>query len=345
MDFFQNRDLGFNKEAVISFQIPNTEKREALRQQLTSNPGIKEFSFSSGAPVYNHSFTSFSSAESGITKDDVTEVKFIDEKYTDLFEFKMLAGQKISKANEKDTVDNVVINEVMMQKLGIQDPHQAIGKQITLGGNRRTTIMGVVKDFQSESKHKKRRSCVLVCQSDNFYMASVKIQPAGVQRTIDQIDKAWSALFPENFFEYEFLDDRIASFYKQEEKMYTAFKLFSIIAIVIGCLGLYGLVAFAAVQRTKEVGIRKVLGASLFNIVSLFSNEFLKLIAFAFVIAAPIAYYTMHLWLANFAYQVTVGGWIFVIALATSCAIAAITIGYQALKAAIANPVKSLKTE
>jgi ABC-type antimicrobial peptide transport system permease subunit len=345
MDFFQNRDLGFNKEAVISFEIPNPEKREALRQQLTNNPGIKEFSFSSGAPVYNHSFTSFSSAELGVTKDDVTEMKFIDEKYTDLFELKMLAGQKVSKANEKDTVDNVVINEVMMQKLGIQDPQQAIGKQITLGGNPRTTIMGVVKDFQSESKHKKRRSCVLVYRSNSFYMASVKIQPAGVQRTIDQVDKAWSALFPENYFDYEFLDDRISSFYRQEQKMYTAFKLFSIIAIVIGCLGLYGLVAFSVMQRTKEVGIRKVLGASLFNIVSLLTKEFLRLIAFAFLIAAPIAYYTMHLWLGSFAYQVTVGGWIFGVSLAISCAIAAITIGYQALKAAIANPVKSLKTE
>jgi ABC-type antimicrobial peptide transport system permease subunit len=127
--------------------------------------------------------------------------------------------------------------------------------------------------------------------------------------------------------------------------MYTAFKLFSIIAILIGCLGLYGLVAFAAMQRTKEVGIRKVLGASLTNIITLFSKEFILLIAIAFVIAAPIAYYVMHAWLENFAYQVNVGGWIFIVAIAVSFAIAAITIAYQAIKAAIANPVNSLRTE
>jgi ABC-type antimicrobial peptide transport system permease subunit len=345
MDFFKNRDLGFNKEAVISFEIPNSEKREALRQQLTSNPGIKEFSFSSGAPVFNNAFTSFSATELGVTKDDVTEVKFIDEKYTDLFELKMLAGQKVSRKNEKDTIQSVVINEVLMHKLGIQKPAEAIGKKIILNGDQGTSIMGVVQDFQSESKHKKRRACVLLYQPGNFYTVSVKLHPAQMQNTIHHVEKAWSNLFPDNIFEYEFLDDRIASFYKQEQKMYTAFKLFSIIAIVIGCLGLYGLVAFAVVQRIKEVGIRKVLGASLLDIVTLFSKEFILLIVLAFVIAAPVAYYTMHSWLESFAYQVTVGGWIFFVAIATSCTIAAITIAYQALKAAIANPVRSLKTE
>ena len=345
MDFFQNRDLGFNKEAVISFAIPNTEKREVLRQQLRNNPGIKEFSFSSGAPVYNNSFTSFSSAELGLTKDDVTEVKFIDEKYTDLFDLKMLAGQKVFKPNEKDTVQQIVINEVLMQKLGIQEPHKAIGKRIMLNGEDNATIIGVVQDFQSESKHKKRRACVLIYQPKAFYMASVKIHAAGMPKTIERIDKAWSALFPENLFEYEFLDDRIASFYKQEQNMYTAFKFFSIIAILIGCLGLYGLVAFSAVQRIKEVGIRKILGASLVDIITLFSKEFILLIVVAFIIAAPIAYYTMNSWLENFAYQINVEGWIFMVAIAVSFAIAAITIAFQAIKAAVANPVKSLRTE
>ena len=347
MDFFQNRDLGFNKDAVISFGIPNTEKAEALRQQLTNNPGVKEFSFSSGAPVYNNSFTNFSSPELGITKDDVTEVKFIDEKYTDLFDLKMLAGQKVFKKNEKDTVPKIVINEVLMQKLGLQAPNNAIGKRIMLNGTDNAMIIGVVQDFQSESKHKRRRACVLMYASDPnaYYTASVKIHPAGMSKTIDLIDKSWSSIFPEELFNYEFLDDRIASFYKQEQKMYTAFKLFSIIAILIGCLGLYGLVAFAAVQRTKEVGIRKVLGASLVDIITLFSREFILLIVVAFIIAAPIAYYVMHSWLENFAYQINVGGWIFMVAIAVSFAIAALTIAYQAIKAAVANPVKSLRTE
>jgi len=214
-----------------------------------------------------------------------------------------------------------------------------------LNGNWQATITGVVQDFQSESKHKKIRPCVLVYRADNFFTASVKILPTNMNKTIAAIDKSWSVLFPDNLFRYEFLDDHIAAWYRQEEKEYTAFKLFAGIAILIGCLGLYGLVAFAAAQRTKEVGIRKVLGASLTSIVLLFSKEFAVLIAFAFLIAAPVAYYIMNNWLQNFAYQVHIGAGIFLIAIVSSFIIAGCTIAYQAFKAAIANPVKSLRTE
>ena len=336
MDFFENRDLGFNKEAVISFGIPDQGKTEVLRQQLQSNPGVKEISFSSGAPVFSNNFTSFTSPETGITKDDVTEMKFIDEPYTNMFALKMLAGEKVKRTNasENDTVYNVVVNETMIHKLGIQDPQQAIGKHFILNGNWHSTITGVVQDFQSESKHKKIRPCVLLYRADNFYMASVKLQPSNMNKTIAGIDKLWSGLFPESIFNYEFLDDHIAAWYSQEQKEYTAFKLFSGIAILIGCLGLYGLVTFAAAQRTKEVGIRKVLGASLSDIIILFSKEFVLLIAVAYLIAAPVAYYVMHNWLQSFAYQVTIGANIFVIAILSSFVIAACTIAYQAIKAA-----------
>ncbi len=345
MDFFENQNLGFNKEAVVSFGIPDAAKREVLRQQLLSNPGVKDLSFSSGAPMYNSNFTSFSSKELGLIKDDVTEVRSIDENYTDMFDLKMLAGEKISKVNEKDTIGKVVVNETLIHKLGIQNPQQAIGKSITLNGNEQSKIIGVTQDFQSESKHKKIRATVLIYRPGNFLSVSVRIQPKGITRTIDNINKLWSSLFPDNLFEYEFLDDHIASLYRQEQKEYIAFKLFSCIAIIIGCLGLYGLVAFSAVQRTKEVGIRKVLGASLFRIVSLFAKEFIVLIAVAFLIAAPIAWYVMHNWLQNFAYQINIGAGIFLIAIGASFTIAAFTIAYQAIKAAIANPVKSLRTE
>lgn len=345
MDYFQNQDLGFNKEAVFSFIVPDGEKREVLRQQLLSDPGVKAISFSSGAPVYNSNFTSLSSTENGLTKDDVTEVKFIDEQYTGMFQLKMLAGDKISKANRKDTTRDVVVNETLIHKLGIQVPRQAIGKHVTLNGDQEATIIGVVKDFQSETKHKKRRACVLIYSPDAFSAASVKIQPGGLTKTISNIDKTWSELFPDNLFEYEFLDEHIASLYRQEQKEYTAFKLFSCIAIIIGCLGLYGLVAFAAAQRTKEVGIRKVLGASLQDIVLLFSKEFVLLILIAFIIAAPLAYYTMHKWLENFAYHIELNAGIFITAIMTSLIIAACTVAYQAIKAAVANPIKSLRTE
>lgn len=347
MNFFENQDLGYNKEAVVSFGIPNQEKRELLRQQLESNPGVKEISFSSGAPANSSNFCPFRAPELGVPKDDVTELKFIDEHYTDMFALTMLAGKKISKEikDYKDTVYNVVVNEALIQKLGIKSPQEAIGKHIIVNGNWNSTITGVVKNFQSESKHKKIRPIVMLYRPDVFYMASMRIQPNAIHETIARMEKSYTLLFPDQLFDYEFLDAHIANWYKQEQRTYTAFKLFSIVAIIIGCLGLYGLIAFATAQRTKEVGIRKVLGASLMNIVSLFAKEFILLIAIAFIVAAPIAYFVMHNWLQNFAYQITIGAEIFLVAIATSFMIAGMTIAYQAVKAGVANPVKSLRTE
>jgi putative ABC transport system permease protein len=344
MDFFKNQDLGFDKAAVINFQIYDKEKGNVLAEKLRAIPSVTNFSFSSGAPIYNNSFAPFSSEELGFPKDDVTEIKYIDEKYMDMFGLKLLAGQKVSKKATGDTLNNVVVNETLIHKLGMQDPQQAIGKHFKQSGQY-STITGVVQDFQSESKHKLRRPCVLVYNPGGFYMTSVKLQPSGMRQSIARIEKEWSALFPERLFQYEFLDDRLAASYRQEEKVYTAFKLFSSIAILIGCLGLYGLIAFAAAQRTKEVGIRKVLGASVINIVSLFAKESAILILIAFVIAAPVAYYVMHSWLENFAYQVSFGLKIFLMAIGASFLIAGITIAYQAIRAAVANPVKSLRSE
>lgn len=237
MDFFQNQDLGFNKDAIVSMGIPNGAKSETLRHELISNPGVKQVILSSGAPSYNSSFTSFSAPDFGITKDDVTEVKFIDENYINMFGLKMLAGERVRKVDAKDTAQNIVANETMIHKMGIMDPGKAIGQHIKMNGQF-TTIIGVIQDFQSESKHKKRRACALEYKADNFFMVSVRLQPAGMRRTIDQIDKSWSALFPKDLIKYEFLDEHIASYYTQEQKVYTAFKLFSFIDILIGCLGL-----------------------------------------------------------------------------------------------------------
>jgi putative ABC transport system permease protein len=344
MDFFQNQDLGFNKDAVISFDIPDMKKAAALMQDMAGDPGVQQVSFSSGAPSYNNSFTSLSAPQFGVNKDDVTEVKFIDENYIDMFGLKMLAGQKISKTDVKDTAQNIVVNETLIHKLGIMDPNKAISKRVKMNGQM-ATIIGVIGDFQSESKHKKRRACVLEYRAGNFFTASVKLQPSAMNKTIDKIGKSWSALFPNDLFNYQFLDEHIASFYTQEQKVYTAFKLFSSIAIIIGCLGLYGLIAFAASQRTKEIGIRKVLGAPVMNIIGLFSKEFTLLILVAFVIAAPLGYYMMHRWLQNYAYHIGIGPETFIIAVTISFFIAAITIAYQAIKAARANPVKSLRSE
>lgn len=344
MDYFKNQDLGFNKEAVISLSIPDSKKRDVLRDQLAANPGVKDFSFSSGAPSYNSNFAPFSCPERGITKDDVTEIKNMDEHFMDMFGIKLLAGETIRVNNPKDTTRYIVVNETLIHKLGISQPQDAIGAHVMVNG-RQSNIQGVVQDFQSESKHKDRRPCVMRYNPQAFFSASVKLQTADMRKTISRIEQEWSALFPERIFQYEFLDDHIAALYYQEQKVYTAFRLFSSLAILIGCMGLYGLVSFTAVQRTKEVGIRKVLGASFMHIVVLFAKEFFLLIIIAFLVAAPVAYFVMHSWLENFAYQVDIGSGTFIVAIATSFIIAAATIAHQSLKAALANPLKSLRTE
>lgn len=344
MDFLKNRDLGFDKDAVVSVSVPDQAKREVLRQQLMSNRGVKDISLASGTPANSFSYTDFSSPELGITKPDVTEMKFVDDNYISMFKLNILAGENITKKSDTDTTREALVNETMMQELNISDPKQILGKHILLNGWN-TTVKGVIQDFQSESKHKKRRPCALLYESRGFYTACIKLQPAGMQQTIADINKSWSALFPDELFQYEFLDEHIANWYRQEEKEYTAFKLFAGIAILIGCLGLYGLVAFAAAQRIKEVGIRKVLGASFTNIVFLFSKEFALLIGLAFCIAAPLSYYVMHGWLQHFAYQVHINAGVFIAAILVSFMVAGSTIAWQAIKAAIANPVKSLRTE
>lgn len=344
MDYFENQDLGFNKDSVVSFYIPDSKKTAVLKQELLSNPGVVQVTLSNGAPSYNNNFGPFQAPDRGLTKDDVTELKLVDENYIDLFGLKMLAGQKITKVDRRDTVQNVVVNQTLIEKLNINNPDKAVGEHFLLNGQR-ANIIGVVQDFQSESKHKKRRACVLFYRPDNFYMASVKIRPGAINKTMSRVTKSWAALFPDNLLDYQFLDEHIAAFYTQEQKVYTAFKLFSAIAILIGCLGLYGLIMFAAAQRTKEIGIRKVLGAPVMSIVGLFSREFIILISIAFIIAAPVGYYAMHNWLQNYAYHININAGIFLVAIAASLCIALITISYQAIKAALVNPVKSLRSE
>jgi putative ABC transport system permease protein len=344
MDFFRNRDLGFKKDAIVSFFVPDSKKRDMLQQQLTAIPGVTATSFSTGEPGFNSNFAPFSAPDRGIHKDDVTEVKYIDEHYMDMFGITMLAGEKLSRKDSKDTLHQVIVNETLIHKLGIQQPQQAIGVRFKGAGDM-VTIAGVIKDFQSESKHKPRRPIIIDYRERRFFRASVRLQPAAMAQTLGRIEKTWASLFPDDMFNYEFLDDRIAGFYQQEQKLYTAFRLFAGIAILIGCLGLYGLIAFATLQRTKEVGIRKVLGAPLASILFLFSKEFIWLILIAFLVAAPVSYYAMQSWLENFAYHIDINAGIFIIAIVASFAIAACTIAWQTIKAAIANPVKALKSE
>ncbi|MFD1143269.1 ABC transporter permease [Larkinella insperata] len=342
MDFFLNQDLGFDKEAIVSF--PTGEKADVLRQKLQENPGVLQVSFASAGPAFNINFAPFSAPERGMTENDVTELKMVDENYIPMYDLEVLAGEPVVKMAEKDTVRNVVVNQTLIRRLGFQKESDAIGQSVRVAGQP-VIIRGVVRDFQSESKHKKIRACVLTYEPKALWQASVKLRPSAVRKTLATIEHDWSALNPESIFTYEFTDEHIARLYTQEEKVYNAFRLFAGIAIVIGSLGLFGLVSLMAVQRTKEVGIRKVLGASVSSIVVLFSREFVWLLLIAFGIAAPLAWYTMNVWLREYAYHIQIGPAIFLVAILVTFAIAALTVSYQSIKAALVNPVKSLRSE
>lgn len=346
MDYFKNKELGFNKEAVITFKIPDNSKLNLLQNKLKETTGIANLCYSSAAPPHLFNATSLTSKELGLNHDEVTEVKFVDENYLDMFEIPVIAGEKIRKIKNTDSTADLLVNELALSKLGIKDPTQAIGKHVSIFfGYIKGTIKGVVKDFQSESKHKERRPCVLIYEPRFFTMVSAKLNMNDANKTVDKISSIWARIFPDEVFNYEFLDEQIGKQYKQEEKIFSAFKLFAAIAIIIGCLGLYGLVTLSVFNRTKEIGIRKVLGATITNIINLITKDYVRLVLVAFVVAAPISYFIMHKWLENFAYKIDISADIFIISLLLSILIASFTTLQQSVKAAFVNPAKSLKTE
>ncbi len=342
MDFFINQGIGFDKEAVISFYLGNN--KDVLIQKLKQLPGVIDMTLASAGPTHNQNFAPFSCPECGMTEVDVVEIKAIDEHYMPMFKMGLLAGQPVLRKSEGDTIIHSIVNETLIKRMGVPDPQLALGKRVMIG-NTPTIVQGVVRDFQSESRHKKIRALIMLYDPEQFYQVSVKLDVKNMRGTIDAISQAWSALNPEWLFSYEFLEDRIAKMYQREEKMYNAIRIFSGIAIVIGCLGLYALVSWIALQRTKEIGVRKVMGASVSGIVGLFFRQFMWLILIAFLLAAPAAWYVMNNWLQEFAYHIEIDVTIFFVSIVLTVTIAGITIGYQSMKAALANPINSLRSE
>ena len=233
-----------------------------------------------------------------------------------------------------------------MINLGIKNPEDILNKEITIWGDKiKCPVVGVLKDFNDRSLRHDVAPLLIATNATMYRQASIKLSTANMASTMQAVKKIWEQTFPDYVYEYKFLDDKIASFYKQENQLSQLYKIFAAIAILLSCLGLYGLASFMAAQRIKEVGIRKVLGASAGNIVYLFSKEFIVLIAIAFAIATPIAWYYMNRWLQGYAYRINVNWWLFAAGGLAAIIIAFATISFQAIKAAVANPVKSLRTE
>lgn len=346
MNFVRNADLGFNKEAVLvltgSSDSVTVAKLPAFKQQLLGLPGVQSVSFSSDMPSSANGWaTNFAYNHLPDEKYQLF-LKFGDEDYLKTYGLQLIAGKNFTAG---DTLKDVLINETLVKKLGLKNAEEAIGKPIRLGGSNRNTIAGVVKDFKTTSLREETRPLLIGIRKKSYNTTSVKLHTGNLTAAQNEIQKIWNSTFPEYAYNATFFDDSINKFYDQEQQLSLLYKIFAGLAIFISCLGLYGLVSFMAAQKTKEVGIRKVLGASIANIVYMFSKEFTLLIIISFLIAAPVSFYFTDSWLKNFAYHINIGGWIFMCSISVSIVVAWLTVGYKAIRAAIANPVKSLRTE
>lgn len=349
MDYFRNKSLGFDKDAIMTVPFPGDSisrtKIDALKDQLLQQPGIKDVSFSFASPSDNNGWnTDFKFNNSPKQTDFSANLKWADAEYFKLYNLQFAAGQPYTKS---DTIHGWVVNETLIHKLGIRDPKNAIGKYIKLWDDKKkyAPIVGVVKDFNIGSLKNAIPPVLMSTWKDVYQKLNIKIEPENINQTLTSVEKLWNKTYPDGLYEFQFLDDKIANFYKREDQQSQLAKIFAGIAIFISCLGLYGLISFMTLQRTKEVGIRKTLGASVGNIVYLFSKEFTVLILIAFLISSFIGYYVMHKWLQDFTYRIPISNDIFILAIVASIAIAWATVGYKAVKAALANPVKSLRSE
>jgi putative ABC transport system permease protein len=353
MQHFRNKDLGYNKEAVLTVNIPDSDssKQEAFRQSLLQRPEIEHISFSSGPPTpYGRQYgTSFRLPHEPAEMGREAEIKMVDRDYLAVYKLQMIAGNWISDVNKTEAFNGFVVNEALVRMLG-KDPADVIGKHLSINEGE-APIIGVVKDFHNNSLQYEISPCVFLYWGTGFLdeasilLTSHTAKGPDLQNSLNLLENSWKEIFPDEVFHFAFLDERLAQHYRVENFVYKAFLFASAVAIFLGCLGLYGLISFVAVQRSKEVSIRKVLGASVTGILQLLSYDFIKLISIAVLIATPLAWYLTRYWLQDFAYRISLEWWHFLGAGALTMFIAVCTVSYQALKAATANPVKNLRTE
>lgn len=354
MRYFFNHDPGYRREGILVVDIPENDPRklDLLRSRLSSSPQIEELTFCSGPPASaSNGFSDIRRKSWPESEKLICERKFADPYFLPAFSIKLLAGRNLRKSDKTDLNEskryNAVLNLKATKVLGFKNAEEAIGQEIAVNKDEYATIIGVTADFFNVSLRDEIKPCLLFYGTNWVGMAGIKTRGNDLHSTLALVKNNWEQVFPDYFFKAYNMDEYIKNkaFYIMEDIMYQAFKIFSMLAIFIGCMGLYGLVAFLAAQRQKEIGIRKVLGASVNGIVTLFSKEFAWLLLLAFALATPLAYWAMSLWLETFAHRIVLSPLFFILTFLISAVIAALTIGFQAVKAATTNPVKSLRTE
>ena len=360
MNYMRHKNLGFDKDNIIMMQIPeqsSTAKKELFATELKTIPGIKDWSFSTSPPSGGgHWGTRMSLV--GREDPNMKSVTTImtDEKFCQVYGLHLKAGRFFTIADTSAVSGSIpedlrfpksVVNETLVKELGFASNEEALGKRFWIGMNGwHAEITGVVSDFNIASLHETIKPTLITQYIPFADRVGVKIQAGtDIPGVISQVNTSYKKVFPDGIFEYYFLDQQLDALYKSEMRLFSLFKIFSVLAMLISCLGLWGLITFAAQQRVKEIGIRKILGASVPNLVSMLAKDFMILVCIAIVIAVPLAYWGIHKWLQDFAFRINIGWTSFLIAGASAILIALITVSFQAVKAAITNPAKSLRTE
>jgi putative ABC transport system permease protein len=349
LNYMRNQSLGFDKDqmAVIDFSGDSTVQIQTntIKNELRQVNGVISVSGSSNTPG-NGNPVGYSQVEnsSGSMQSMNLNLYDIDFDFIKQYGLKLVAGRDFSTAFPSDSTKGFIINETAAKDLGYLRPDLAIGKRFSQWG-RTGQIIGVVKDFHFQSLQQDIKEMDLRINPHNINVFTVKVKGGNIPATMAALESKWKTLAPQRPFSYSFLDDNFNKQYVNEDRFGKLFMYFAFLAIMISCLGLLGLASYSTLQRTREIGIRKVLGASVPGIVNMLSKEFLLLVLIAALIAFPIAWIGMHSWLKDFAYKVDIGWWVFAVAGILACFIAIVTISFQAIKAALANPVMSLRSE
>ncbi|TSD66916.1 FtsX-like permease family protein [Inquilinus sp. KBS0705] len=354
LSFVMKKDLGFNKAQTLTFHLSQgvRSKIDGLKQQLLQNPNIEAVGIA-GNPIGNNNIGGgdFNLGPDGkaTSESKIVQNLQIDADFIPTLQIKMAAGRNFLVSNISDVKDAIIVNQTLVNELGWKNP---VGRVVRTGVDQQgkviqQTIVGVVKDFNTYSLQHKIAPMVLSMpgqdrDKDNLY---VRVGKNNIQASLNFISKVYTNFDNENKAEFHFLDQNFAAQYQTEQRQGTILLIFTILAISIACLGLFGLVTFTAEQRVKEIGIRKVLGASVASIVSLLSTDLMRLVIIATIIACPIAWYAMNVWLQDFEYKINIAWWVFVLAGGGAALIALITVSFQSIKAALTNPVKSLRSE
>jgi ABC-type lipoprotein release transport system permease subunit len=347
--YMLNTDPGIKTDAVLAIQTDwkvNPDKLRVLKEKIKQLPGVENVVLQGDPPTGWGQFSGDVTLLGKVPAKLKVDLDWSNEEFIPFYGMKMVAGRNILRS---DSLREFVINETCLQALGFTQPEKALGQFLQFNGQA-IPIVGVVADFHQRSFHDPIAPLIIGHAPDVEQMLGVRLSTRGknlatIQTTLTAMDKIWKEVYPDQEFGYHFLDELVASFYESEQRTSKLMRTAMLITIFISCLGLFGLVLFTAQRKTKEIGIRKIIGASVADIVTMLSKDFVVLVGIAILVASPVAWFVMNRWLEGFAYRLPIRWWIFALAGATAIVIALLTVSVQAIKAALANPVKSLRTE